>query len=340
MKDSIVLVVLSVVAGAPAFGQITYDLNPITMVEDFSEDGLEGPYVLTGSITTDGTLGAIDLSNIVSIDYELNGPNGVFGQGSTGSGFVGLIATDESLQVPPVGSSIGFPVAFDGPGRCDFDFCELQTEFGLGFRDGQPFATGFIDLFEAGFGYVGIIGSLDGSFETLTTGQNDLAIRQGLSPGDSPTLPIFPSRPPREEPTGIAFDFENAESGNWFDPPEADSYSFAMADGEDSLFTAILDFPPGFDNPFEVVVDGSVLGSFGPGQSVDFIAELGSGVSGFSVRGISPLTDANDETAFPIQLAFDGGTASFTMTANFVIPEPHSLALALFACSVAIRRRR
>ena len=36
--------------------------------------------------------------------------------------------------------------------------------------------------------------------------------------------------------------------------------------------TDILDFPSGFNGPFEVWAEGSLLGTFGPGQSVDFLS--------------------------------------------------------------------
>ena len=76
-----------------------------------------------------------------------------------------------------------------------------------------------------------------------------------------------------------------------------------------------MDFPIGISaTPFAVSVGANRLGSFSPGQSVDFVSLLGAGVSSFVVSGITPLTDPDNPMAFPIQLDFDTATADFTMT--------------------------
>jgi len=129
------------------------------------------------------------------------------------------------------------------------------------------------------------------------------------------------------------FAFENVPSGLWYDPILANGYDFQTTDG--SLFTSILDLPTGFSDRFTVTTDGNVLGEFGPGESVDF----GSGVSSFSISGINPGTDPNDNLAFPIQLAFDTSIASFTMT-PVVVPEPTSSLACLAMGTVALARRR
>jgi hypothetical protein len=79
-----------------------------------------------------------------------------------------------------------------------------------------------------------------------------------------------------------------------------------------SLFTSILDFPVGFADPFTVSTGSAVLGQFGPGQSVDF-TRFGGGVTEFTVTGISPLADAANPVAFPLQLGFNTPTATFEM---------------------------
>jgi hypothetical protein len=104
-----------------------------------------------------------------------------------------------------------------------------------------------------------------------------------------------------------------------------------------SLFTSILDFPTGFAEPFDVIVDGTLLGSFGPGQSVDFVALLGHGVDRFTVAGITPLVDAADPAAFPLKLAFSTPTASFRMLA---VPEPGTLGLVLITSLMLSSRWR
>jgi len=64
-----------------------------------------------------------------------------------------------------------------------------------------------------------------------------------------------------------------------------------LKDGTGS-FTGITDFPTGFSRPFDVIVDGSLVGSFGPGGTVDFSSFPGGGVTSFTVAGISPVVDA------------------------------------------------
>ena len=136
-------------------------------------------------------------------------------------------------------------------------------------------------------------------------------------PGSSQDNPIL-AVPVAEAPRGticdlplavpILFCFAAVPSGHWFDPPLALGYAYHML--ADSLFTAILDFPTGFNHAFTVSVDGIPLpGAFGPGETVDFDA----GVSTFTITGISPLVDAEQPGAFPIKLAFNTPTASFTM---------------------------
>jgi hypothetical protein len=101
-------------------------------------------------------------------------------------------------------------------------------------------------------------------------------------------------------------------AGCWFDPPMADGYVYET-DGA-SRFTSIDDFPTGFGQPFEVVIDSGSLGTFGPGDSVDFSGEPGGGVLSFTILGITPDVDASDPEAFPLQLSLDVAPATFTMT--------------------------
>ena len=135
-----------------------------------------------------------------------------------------------------------------------------------------------------------------------------------------------------------AYVFESIPSGQWYDPVVSD-YHFETLDG--SLFKTILDFPVGFDRPFDVYVGETRLGSFSPGSSVDF----GAGVSEFSVRGISPLVDSNDPLGFPIKLGFDRQIVSFQMTpittTNDPVPEPSSFAVfGIVLLGFVFRRRR
>jgi len=112
---------------------------------------------------------------------------------------------------------------------------------------------------------------------------------------------------------------------------------------DNSLFTNILNFPTGFDQPFAVSVDDILLGNFTAGQAVNFsdysnilgnLLLSGSGVSEFSVTGIN--VDPTNPSAFPIQLQFNTETASFdqiaisNQKASKSVSEPSSLLGLLF----------
>jgi hypothetical protein len=145
------------------------------------------------------------------------------------------------------------------------------------------------------------------------------------------------------------YEFVGATSGAWVDPPLTDGYRYTMTGG--SLFTHILDFPTGFDDSFRVYVGDDLLGTFGPGQSVDFTTFPGGGVSEFLVRGINPLVDVEDPAGFPLRLAYNTPTANFVMTADptptstGAVPEPASVAtwgvmvMAVSATGVSRRRK-
>ena len=156
------------------------------------------------------------------------------------------------------------------------------------------------------------------------TGSLSFTGELAFAPGSGQLFPILPGP---SGPTG-AFQFIDVPSHRYFDPPAAHGFSFAMTDG--SLFTDILNFPTGFAGKFSVVANGVALGSFAQGESVDFEALLGAGVTEFQILGISPMVDPIDTAAFPVQLAFNRPRASFTMTPllqDAQVAEPVSLAL-------------
>jgi hypothetical protein len=67
-------------------------------------------------------------------------------------------------------------------------------------------------------------------------------------------------------------------------------------------------------------------------------------VGSFTVQGFNPLIDAGDPAAFPLELSFNTGAASFVMTAA-AVPEPTSLfllgqaALVLLLIQRRVRRK-
>jgi|GEM_PF-6202875 len=165
-----------------------------------------------------------------------------------------------------------------------------------------------------------------GNFLQIFSSDKGLSIMHtAAQPGDLQVLPILPTSiepgrfifasisgqsecaallgAPEREASGLA--------GVWIDPPAA--FGFRYVTTSDSLFTEILDFPTGFSGEFTVSVGDTVLGSFGPGDRVDFTGFPGGGVSEFTVTGISPVVDSEDPLAFPLKVAFNTDEVSLYM---------------------------
>ena len=166
-----------------------------------------------------------------------------------------------------------------------------------------------------------------------------------LKGGGTQNDPLLPDQTIPSE-SGDIFVFTNTPSGVWVDPPLVSSFAFLMT--SDSLFTNILELPLGIgdaDGLFTVAVGNRVLGQFAGGASVSF-AEFGYalGVSGFTVSGIDPQTDAANPAAFPIRLAYNTPLASFTMRGipsnSAAAPEPATLCLLLLIAPAALFWRR
>ena len=115
-----------------------------------------------------------------------------------------------------------------------------------------------------------------------------------------------------------AWGFTGGTSGQYFAPPPAFGLRYAMSGG--AKFTAIQDLPVGFSDAFTVSVGQQVLGTFAPGQKVDFNALTGGGASAFTLTGITPGADPDPALGFPLRLAFDTATANFGVTALAQIP--------------------
>ena len=124
--------------------------------------------------------------------------------------------------------------------------------------------------------------------------------------------------------------FNDAPSTCWFDPET--NYGFEFQALENTLFTELLDFPVGIDadERFTVQVGEKILGEFSPGESVDFVSLVGSGIAEFKILDIDTQQDLAD---VPFKVGFNGALASFQMRAiaepeqiPTSIPEPGSVA--------------
>ncbi|MEX2168644.1 MAG: hypothetical protein WD851_05010 [Pirellulales bacterium] len=258
--------------------------------------------------------------------------------GNTGLGprVVSAVGTPNFQDVPGFlttrfGSSIREGIYFPHP----LDYSDVDVFAAVGTRLGQPVVgqnLPFLVLvtdgtssttlsIEGGFGigrdFLGEVGEYSIE-QSATFGSSE--------PGNSPFNPLLP----QVVSTGDFF-FPDVPSGMWFDPPLVPGFEYIM--DSDSLFTSIMEFPPGFDEPFHVSAEGLELGTFTADQSVDFVALLGHGVERFTVSGIAPAVDAEDPTAFPLRIAFSTPTASFRMVA---IPEPSSMVLGAIALVLTV----
>ena len=117
--------------------------------------------------------------------------------------------------------------------------------------------------------------------------------------------------------------FDTAPSGQWYDPPGTMGFTYTATG--DRTFTAIEGFPCGIapDDPsvaefssFGVVIDGTVYGSYSPGDNIDFTTLFPDGVKSFTIVGLKesnwiPLTnEVNDP--FALKLTFKDGTSGST----------------------------
>ncbi|MCP5199746.1 MAG: hypothetical protein H6977_07025 [Gammaproteobacteria bacterium] len=223
--------------------------------------------------------------------------------------------------------SLGAHITLDNQYVLHTYFADLSADAPS--SSGQIVRTGHVSNYiEAS---IGATANLNNSISSAVIASAlNIVIGKGASQDD----PILPSV---VEPGPGSFLFESAQSGAWFDPPLTDTFRFETRDG--SLFTHILALPGGFDGPFSVSAGGQELGAFLGGDSVSFLGLLGHGVDSFEVSGIGPLVDAEDPNAFPIQLAFDQPTSTFSMTA-VTVPIPGGLLLLPAAAGMLLRRRR
>jgi hypothetical protein len=187
----------------------------------------------------------------------------------------------------------------------------------------------------------------NGSFNSSVLGRYIFHVRNGfaIDPGTNQDNPILPPNPdPGPDPDAPpVYVFTEIPSRRWVDPPGTYGFDYVMT--SNSLFTE-LGLPTGFDDPFDIWYGNgfsTLLGSF-PGGGANLFFP-GGGVSQFRITGIHPTVNSDNSNAFPVFLAFDTPTASFTMTPLVnpasEVPEPSTWLL--FTCGAAAllwRRRR
>ncbi len=178
--------------------------------------------------------------------------------------------------------------------------------------------------------YQGIYSGIDrwGVPEGSTLGVGTL---QGFAiPPNGPTTTA-------EAEAGAAAVFLDVADGLWYSPVFVQDSS-SLWDATNGAFDGIVGFPEGVSaiDEFDLSVDSVPLGTFTPGDTVDFIALTGAPVDQFEITVVAPV---GDDLAPPLQLALSGATASFEVIA---LPEPGltaALALACPALSAMARRR-
>lgn len=331
----LVIIAFVCFASKSATAQITYVLSnegsPLTFsIADATDESFNGDYSLSASFTSDGTLGRV--SRLESVAYSLSGPNDFSVQGDSSSpggggilSSVDVFATPETLELSSPGDNLEildfFISLFELSGGEDLTPSLKFSYFGFTF-DSEPIFQTTIP-----FARQGVSGS---AFAFLDPNVEGSSQTTPVLPQGNRTIPFCDC---------VIWDFEDVPNNAWVDPPLVDSFTYIMDADTDTLFTDIVDFPEGFEDSFEVVVNEESLGVYGPGDSVDFVDVLGFGVSEFTINGINPLVDAEDPLAFPIKLSYSDSTASFSMRANLITQVPEPTALLMIVIGLPFLRR-
>jgi hypothetical protein len=174
-------------------------------------------------------------------------------------------------------------------------------------------------------------------FSGIGTGQlhaDDIAgIRAVYGTGAGSVTPLWGTWQDRarapSSSSGNSFEYNSVPSGLWFDSAVVSELRFTA--DSNTFFSQIAEFPSGFE-PMTLMVNGNVLGTFTGGQSFNFGAFPGGGVSEFVIQGVDTLGEIAGPLGLPLKLAFTTPTASFVTVA---IPEPATL-MSLFTALLAL----
>jgi hypothetical protein len=326
----------------------------------------QGDLTVAGTITTDGTIGPLTLADIVSYNFSETSTSipytAQFNPSDSNFSFYGLVANASGIYIKSTADGGGwlFSEVTGGPGQYS-----AVNPLVLPGNDIGHYGNCTVSCLENGVSYTSVAGQIiDGGAgagvpQPLSAYGSLLGFPFNVNPysGNTPTCiasngagcqgtkdnPVLPT----EKCLALSYflgcwKFTDVISRDWADPVTASGYTYQMTNG--SLFTEIVDFPTGFLEPLDVTAPGcSIPGTFGPGQSVDFVTLCGSGVSEFTVTGIDPMFDPTDPGAFPIQLAFNTPTADFIAEPlGSAVPEPSTWAMILLGFAgvgFAVHRR-
>jgi hypothetical protein len=269
---------------------------------------------LSATVTTDGKIGALAPSDIVSWSFSFPGNSAASTDAITYPNEAPIAAFLNNLTAVRDASNANVShLALAQPGFGGENYLQLNDVGNSPSLTYRYFGPSFVSGPSADYLGVKRLGgfAFDHSPAGLTPPATWLF---GDSAGASQNSPLLPSV------SGSKFVFSNVFSGAWVDPPSASGFAYQATGG--TLFTGIQGFPSGFSQAFTVTVGGTVVGAYSPGQSVTF----SSPVSEFSITGISPLVDSSNPSAFPLAIDFSNPSGnSFTMTSLSSVPEPSRL---------------